>query len=134
MNTENIETNIETNVDNFVIYKTRLASRKADKECKPMTLLVRKYYHNKADYYLRNKDEIKAQQRERYANDEVYRKQCYDRSVRRNEKIKVLKQSTKEQSVKESKEQLVKESKEQPVKTQSTKVVKVVKVVKVAKA
>ena len=125
MNTENIETNIETNVDNFVIYKTRLASRKADKECKPMTLLVRKYYHNKAHYYLRNKDEIKAQQRERYANDEVYRKQCYDRSVRRNEKIKVLKQS---------KEQSVKESKEQPVKTQSTKVVKVVKVVKVTKA
>ena len=125
MNTENIETNIETNVDNFVIYKTRLASRKADEECQPMTLLVRKYYHNKADYYLRNKDEIKAQQRERYANDEVYRKQCYDRSVRRNEKIKVLKQS---------KEQSVKESKEQPVKTQSTKVVKVVKVVKVAKA
>ena len=37
--------------------------------CKIVTLLVRKYYHNKADYYQRNKEMLKAKSRERYAND-----------------------------------------------------------------
>jgi hypothetical protein len=34
-----------------------------------LTLLVRKYYHNKQAYYQRNKDELKAKARLRYAND-----------------------------------------------------------------
>ena len=52
-----------------ITYKERPKARKADEECKQLTLLVRKYYHNKADYYQRNKEELKAKARERYAND-----------------------------------------------------------------
>ena len=53
----------------IITFKQRPLARKADEECKPLTLLVRKYYHNKADYYQRNKDELKKKARERYAND-----------------------------------------------------------------
>jgi hypothetical protein len=53
----------------IITSKQRPLARKADEECKPLTLLVRKYYHNKADYYQRNKDELKKKARERYAND-----------------------------------------------------------------
>ena len=52
-----------------VTSKQRPLARKADEDCKPLTLLVRKYYHNKADYYQRNKEMLKAKARERYAND-----------------------------------------------------------------
>ena len=56
-------------MENVTNYKERFKARKADEECKPLTLLVRKYYHNKADYYQRNKEELKKKSRERYAND-----------------------------------------------------------------
>ena len=49
-------------------YKERPLARKPDEDCKQLTLLVRKYYHNKADYYQRNKNELKAKARLRYAN------------------------------------------------------------------
>jgi hypothetical protein len=49
--------------------KQRPLARKADEDCKPLTLLVRKYYHNKQAYYQRNKEELKAKARLRYAND-----------------------------------------------------------------
>ena len=52
-----------------VTSKQRPLARKLDEDCKPLTLLVRKYYHNKADYYQRNKEMLKAKARERYAND-----------------------------------------------------------------
>ena len=52
-----------------ITYKERPKARKPDNNCKQLTLLVRKYYHNKADYYQRNKDEMKRKARERYAND-----------------------------------------------------------------
>ena len=47
------------------IYKERPLARKADELCKPMTLLVRKYYKNKKDYYERNKETLKAKAREK---------------------------------------------------------------------
>ena len=53
----------------IITSKQRPLARKSDEDCKPLTLLVRKYYHNKADYYQRNKDELKKKARERYAND-----------------------------------------------------------------
>ena len=56
-------------MENVTNYKQRPLARKPDDNCKPLTLLVRKYYHNKADYYQRNKEELKAKSRERYAND-----------------------------------------------------------------
>ena len=56
-------------MENVTNYKQRPLARKLDEECKPLTLLVRKYYHNKADYYQRNKEMLKAKARERYAND-----------------------------------------------------------------
>ena len=52
-----------------VTQKERPKARKANEDCKPLTLLVRKYYHNKQAYYQRNKDELKAKARLRYAND-----------------------------------------------------------------
>jgi hypothetical protein len=58
-------------MENVTNYKQRPLARKLDEECKPLTLLVRKYYHNKADYYQRNKEMLKAKSRERYANDKV---------------------------------------------------------------
>ena len=56
-------------MENVTNYKERFKARKSDDNCKPLTLLVRKYYHNKADYYQRNKEELKAKARLRYAND-----------------------------------------------------------------
>ena len=55
-------------MENVTNYKERFKARKPDEDCKQLTLLVRKYYHNKADYYQRNKDELKAKARLRYAN------------------------------------------------------------------
>ena len=56
-------------MENVTNYKQRPLARKLDEDCKPLTLLVRKYYHNKADYYQRNKEMLKAKARERYVND-----------------------------------------------------------------
>ena len=56
-------------MENVNTSKQRPLARKLDEDCKPLTLLVRKYYHNKADYYQRNKEYLKAKARERYAND-----------------------------------------------------------------
>jgi hypothetical protein len=57
-----------------ITYKERPKARKADEECKQLTLLVRKYYHNKQAYYQRNKEMLKAKARERYANDKKKKK------------------------------------------------------------
>jgi len=75
-------------MENVTNYKQRPLARKLDEDCKPLTLLVRKYYHNKADYYQRNKEELKAKARLRYANDDNYRQKCADRRVKRVERIK----------------------------------------------
>ena len=56
-------------MENVTNYKERPLARKPDEDCKQLTLLVRKYYHNKADYYQRNKEDLKAKARLRYAND-----------------------------------------------------------------
>jgi hypothetical protein len=58
-------------MENVTNYKQRPLARKLDEECKPLTLLVRKYYHNKADYYQRNKEMLKAKSRERYENNKI---------------------------------------------------------------
>ena len=58
-------------MENVTNYKERPLARKLDEECKPLTLLVRKYYHNKADYYQRNKEMLKAKSRERYENNKI---------------------------------------------------------------
>ena len=58
-------------MENVTNYKERPLASKLDEDCKPLTLLVRKYYHNKADYYQRNKEELKKKSRERYANDKA---------------------------------------------------------------
>ena len=71
-----------------ITYKERPLARKSDDNCKPLTLLVRKYYHNKSDYYQRNKEDLKAKARERYANDENYKKNCTERRLKRVERIK----------------------------------------------
>jgi ribosomal protein L20A (L18A) len=73
-------------------YKERPLARKADELCKPMTLLVRKYYQNKADYYERNKEKLKAAARERYATDPVYKEMCCKRRIKRVERVKNLKE------------------------------------------
>jgi hypothetical protein len=52
-------------------YKERPLARKDDSLCKPLTLLVRKYYHNKVEYYQRNKEELKLKARQRYAKDKA---------------------------------------------------------------
>ena len=72
-------------MENVTNYKQRPLARKLDEECKPLTLLVRKYYHNKADYYQRNKEMLKAKSRERYANDK-------NKNTKSNElKMKIIK-------------------------------------------
>jgi len=75
-------------METIITYKERPLARKADDQCKPMTLLVRKYYQNKKDYYERNKEMLKSKARERYANDDNYKQMCADRSVKRVERIK----------------------------------------------
>lgn len=72
------------------IYKERPVGRKADEDCKPMTLLVRKYYQNKHDYYQRNKEILKAKAREKYANDPEYKKNCELRRIKRSERLKEM--------------------------------------------
>ena len=71
-----------------VTYKERPKARKANEDCKPLTLLVRKYYHNKQAYYQRNKEMLKAKARERYANDDNYKQKCTERRLKRVERIK----------------------------------------------
>ena len=71
-----------------ITFKERPLARKADELCKPMTLLVRKYYQNKKDYYERNKEALKAKAREKYANDDNYKKNCNERRLKRIERIK----------------------------------------------
>ena len=73
-------------------YKERPLARKPDEDCKPMTLLVRKYYQNKKDYYERNKEKLKAAARERYATDPVYKEMCCKRRIKRVERVKNLKE------------------------------------------
>ena len=73
-------------------YKERPLARKADELCKPMTLLVRKYYQNKKDYYERNKEKLKAAARERYATDPVHKEMCCKRRIKRVERVKNLKE------------------------------------------
>ena len=78
-------------MENITTYKERPKARKADQECKQLTLLVRKYYHNKADYYQRNKEELKAKARERYANDK--KKESNELKIkiyRNNESIDIM--------------------------------------------
>ena len=58
-------------MENVNTSKQRPLARKLDEDCKPLTLLVRKYYHNKADYYQRNKEILKAKSRERYENNKI---------------------------------------------------------------
>jgi hypothetical protein len=72
----------------IITFKQRPLARKADEDCQPMTLLVRKYYQNKKDYYERNKDELKRRARERYANDDNYKQKCAERRLKRIERIK----------------------------------------------
>ena len=48
-----------------ITYKERPLARKSDDNCKPLTLLVRRYYHNKSAYYQRNKEALKLKARER---------------------------------------------------------------------
>jgi hypothetical protein len=62
-------------MENVANYKERPLARKPDNNCKQLTLLVRKYYHNKADYYQRNKEDLKAKARLRYANDKNKKKE-----------------------------------------------------------
>jgi hypothetical protein len=72
----------------IITYKERPLARKLDDQCQAMTLLVRKYYQNKKDYYERNKEMLKSKARERYANDDNYKQMCADRRVKRVERIK----------------------------------------------
>ena len=72
----------------IITFKQRPLARKANEDCKPMTLLVRKYYQNKKDYYERNKEMLKAKARERYANDDNYTKNCTERRLKRVERVK----------------------------------------------
>jgi hypothetical protein len=72
----------------IITFEQRPLARKADEDCQPLTLLVRKYYQNKKDYYERKKEMLKAKARERYANDDNYKQKCADRRVKRVERIK----------------------------------------------
>jgi hypothetical protein len=75
-------------METIITYKERPLARKPDSQCQPMTLLVRKYYQNKKDYYERNKESLKAKARERYKNDDKYKQMCTDRRLKRVERIK----------------------------------------------
>jgi hypothetical protein len=69
-------------------FKQRPLARKADEDCQPMTLLVRKYYQNKKDYYERNKEALKLKARERYKNDDNYKQKCAERRLKRVERVR----------------------------------------------
>ena len=71
-----------------ITFKERPLARKPDSQCKPMTLLVRKYYQNKKDYYERNKEALKAKAREKYANDDNYKQKCAERRLKRVERVR----------------------------------------------
>ena len=75
-------------MENINTFKQRPMARKADELCMPMTLLVRKYYQNKKDYYERNKEALKAKAREKYANDDNYKQKCAERRLKRVERVK----------------------------------------------
>ena len=80
-------------MENVTNYKERLKARKSDDNCKPLTLLVRKYYHNKADYYQRNKEDLKAKSRERYANDKNKKKESNElkmKMYKNDESIEIM--------------------------------------------
>ena len=72
----------------IITFKQRPLARKQDELCQPLTLLVKKYYLNKKDYYERNKEMLKAKARERYANDDNYKQKCTERRLKRVERIK----------------------------------------------
>jgi hypothetical protein len=72
----------------IITFKQRPLARKADEDCQLLTLLVRKYYQNKKDYYERNKEMLKAKARERYANDDNYKQKCAERRLKRVERSK----------------------------------------------
>jgi hypothetical protein len=65
----------------FDVPNKRGRPRKNDADIAPITLIMRQYYEKYRDkrnirnkeYYLLNKDKIKAYERERYKNDPVYR-------------------------------------------------------------
>ena len=81
-------------MENVTNYKERFKARKSDDNCKPLTLLVRKYYHNKADYYQRNKEMLKAKARERYANDKNKKKEYNElkmKIIKNDESIDIMK-------------------------------------------
>ena len=81
-------------MENVTNYKQRPLARKLDEECKPLTLLVRKYYHNKADYYQRNKEDLKAKARLRYANDKNKNKKLSNelkmKIIKNDESIEIM--------------------------------------------
>jgi hypothetical protein len=80
-------------MENVTNYKQRPLARKLDEDCKPLTLLVRKYYHNKADYYQRNKEMLKKKSRERYANDTNKKKESNElkmKIVKNDESIEIM--------------------------------------------
>ena len=74
----NIKDDIKPTLD---VPNKRGRPRKNDADVAPITLIMRKYYEKYRDkrnirnkeYYLLNKDKIKAYERERYKNDPVYR-------------------------------------------------------------
>ena len=79
-------------MENVTNYKQRPLARKLDEDCKPLTLLVRKCYHNKADYYQRNKEMLKAKARERYANDKNKKEsnELKMKIIKNNESINIM--------------------------------------------
>ena len=81
-------------MENVTNYKERPLARKLDEECKPLTLLVRKYYHNKSDYYQRNKEDLKAKARLRYANDKNKNKKLSNelkmKIIKNDESIEIM--------------------------------------------
>ena len=79
-------------MENVNTSKQRPLARKLDEDCKPLTLLVRKYYHNKADYYQRNKEMLKAKARERYANDKNKKEsnELKMKIIKNNESIDIM--------------------------------------------
>jgi hypothetical protein len=80
-------------MENVTNYKERPLARKPDEDCKQLTLLVRKYYHNKADYYQRNKEDLKAKARLRYANDKNKKKESNElkmKIIKNDESIEIM--------------------------------------------
>ena len=80
-------------MENVTNYKQRPLARKPDENCKQLTLLVRKYYHNKADYYQRNKEDLKAKARLRYANDKNKKKESNElkmKIIKNDEPIEIM--------------------------------------------